>query len=104
MSEPIFFDGPEQFRAWLAEHHATESEVWVGKRFTPRKRSNWSTVNIANVGRLEREGLMHPAGRAAFAQRSEARSGIYAFERETPAAFTSEQEARLRRLRQFARG
>ena len=42
---------------------ATESEVWIGKRFTPRKRTpNWSNVNIANVERLEREGLMHPPG------------------------------------------
>lgn len=43
MSEPIFFDGPEEFRAWLAEHHATESEVWVGmfKKRTGRQRLSW---------------------------------------------------------------
>jgi len=28
--EPIFFESPEGFREWLSEHHATESEVFVG--------------------------------------------------------------------------
>jgi uncharacterized protein YdeI (YjbR/CyaY-like superfamily) len=26
----LFFDGPEDFRAWLEEHHQTESELWMG--------------------------------------------------------------------------
>jgi len=35
-------------------------------RFTPRRaRSNWSARNIARAERLEREGRMEPAGRAA---------------------------------------
>ena len=25
-----FFSGPEAFRDWLDEHHATETELWVG--------------------------------------------------------------------------
>jgi uncharacterized protein YdeI (YjbR/CyaY-like superfamily) len=25
-----FFESPAEFRAWLAEHHATASELWVG--------------------------------------------------------------------------
>jgi uncharacterized protein YdeI (YjbR/CyaY-like superfamily) len=34
--------------------------------FTPRKpRSSWSQSNRARVERLERDGLMHEAGRAA---------------------------------------
>ena len=50
-------------------------------RFTPRRRSSiWSAVNIARVGALEKEKRMRPAGRAAFAQRRENRSGIYAYE------------------------
>lgn len=28
--EPIFFPDAAAFRAWLEEHHATETEVWVG--------------------------------------------------------------------------
>ena len=26
----LFFDGPEDFRAWLEEHHATATELWMG--------------------------------------------------------------------------
>lgn len=26
----VFFDGPEDFRAWLEEHHATATELWMG--------------------------------------------------------------------------
>ena len=50
-------------------------------RFTPRKAGSvWSAVNIAKVDRLEQEGRMTAAGRAAFARRRENRSGIYAYE------------------------
>jgi uncharacterized protein YdeI (YjbR/CyaY-like superfamily) len=53
-------------------------------RFTPRKpRSIWSNVNLAKVTSLIAEGRMTPAGLAAYARRDPARSGIYAFERET---------------------
>jgi uncharacterized protein YdeI (YjbR/CyaY-like superfamily) len=51
------------------------------QRFTPRKpKSNWSAVNIRKVGELAARGLMTPAGRAAFARREEARSGVYSYE------------------------
>ena len=61
------------------------------QRFTPRrKRSNWSKVNIAKVAELERQGKMRPPGRAAFEARSEARTGVYSFERETPAELPRE--------------
>lgn len=50
-------------------------------RFSPRKpRSIWSRVNIAHVERLTKAGRMHPAGLAAFAARTNARSGVYSFE------------------------
>jgi uncharacterized protein YdeI (YjbR/CyaY-like superfamily) len=26
----LFFDGPEDFRAWLEEHHEQETELWMG--------------------------------------------------------------------------
>ncbi len=66
-------------------------------RFTPRKRgSNWSKVNIAKVAKLTEAGLMRPAGLAAFEARTEARSGIYAFEQDEPADLPPEFEERLR--------
>ncbi|MFI5836140.1 YdeI family protein [Micromonospora sp. NPDC051300] len=41
-----------------------EHSSWI--RFTPRRaRSSWSQRNVAHVARLEAEGRMRPAGRAA---------------------------------------
>lgn len=51
-------------------------------RFTPRQaRSVWNAVNIEKVAALRAEGLMTPAGEAAFALRSEARSLVHSYER-----------------------
>ncbi|WP_204163369.1 YdeI/OmpD-associated family protein [Nocardioides gilvus] len=53
------------------------------QRWTPRRRgSNWSKINVAHVERLLAEGRMHPAGVAAYEQRREDRTGVYAFEGE----------------------
>src|SRR5882724_4919434 len=50
-------------------------------RFTPRKRtSTWSSINIKLAQRLIEQGLMQPAGLAAFKARRENRSGIYSYE------------------------
>ena len=50
-------------------------------RFTPRRaRSVWSAVNVRRAQELMESGLMRPAGRAAFEQRAEERSGVYAYE------------------------
>ena len=101
-----FFKSATDFRKWLAKHHATADELWVGFhkkatgkpsltwpesvqqalcygwidsirgslgatryriRFTPRRPGSiWSAVNIRHVRRLQEEGLMRPAGLAAF--------------------------------------
>jgi uncharacterized protein YdeI (YjbR/CyaY-like superfamily) len=51
-------------------------------RFTPRRPgSHWSAVNIAKVEALQAAGRMTPAGLAAFAQRTEARSRRASYER-----------------------
>src|SRR3954463_8223344 len=43
---------------------ADQDTSWI--RFTPRRaRSSWSQRNVSHVARLEAEGLMQPAGRAA---------------------------------------
>jgi uncharacterized protein YdeI (YjbR/CyaY-like superfamily) len=116
----LFFDGPEQFRDWLATHHETAAELWMGlrkkhvqprgltweqavpealcygwidsvvqslgpdavrQRWTPRRPgSTWSTVNVALVARLEAEGRMRPAGRAAYERGRADRRGIYSYE------------------------
>lgn len=52
MSEPTptFFPTPADFRAWLAEHHATSDQLWVGyyKKATKRPSVTWEeTVDEA---------------------------------------------------------
>ena len=120
MTDPVYFATPADFRAWLAAHAATASELVVGFhkvatgrpslswpqavdealcvgwidgvrkridderyqiRFTPRRPGSiWSAVNVARVEALTREGRMQPAGLAAFARRTEARTGVYTHE------------------------
>ena len=134
--EPIFFETPAEFRAWLEEHHADEAELLVGFhkkgsgrpsmtwpesvdqalcfgwidgvrrgidehsytiRFTPRKaRSTWSVVNVKRAKELIEEGLMRPAGLAAFERRSEDRSGIYAYEQREEAKLDPAAEKEFR--------
>jgi uncharacterized protein YdeI (YjbR/CyaY-like superfamily) len=44
--EAIFFETPSELRAWLEEHHATASDVWVGfyKKGSGRRSLTWSEV------------------------------------------------------------
>ncbi|HUP55691.1 MAG TPA: YdeI/OmpD-associated family protein [Methylomirabilota bacterium] len=66
------------------------------QRFTPRRKgSTWSAINVAKVAELTKAGRMRPAGLAAFEARTAANTAIYSYERGA-AAFTPEQEARLR--------
>ncbi|MDQ2758090.1 MAG: YdeI/OmpD-associated family protein [Actinomycetota bacterium] len=116
----LFFDGPDDFRAWLEEHHERATGLWMGlrkkhvtdrgltwaqavpqalcygwidsqvqriddeavrQRWTPRKpTSTWSSVNLAFVEQLSAQGLMRPAGIAAWELRRAERSGIYSYE------------------------
>ncbi len=67
------------------------------QRFTPRKpKSNWSAVNIKKVAELTAQGLMMPAGLAAFALREEARSGVYSYENRHLAALDPARESAFR--------
>ena len=69
------------------------------QRFTPRRpRSNWSAVNIRKVEQLTAQGLMTPAGLAAFALRSETRSGVYSYENRHLSALDAEREADFRAI------
>lgn len=65
-------------------------------RFTPRRPgSHWSRVNTDLVARLEEEGRMTDAGRAAFAARREDRTARFSYE-QTEVAFDAGQEAVFR--------
>jgi uncharacterized protein YdeI (YjbR/CyaY-like superfamily) len=134
--KPVFFATSEEFRAWLDEHHADATELWVGYhkkgtgrpsmtwpesvdealcfgwidgvrksideesyaiRFTPRRaRSTWSAVNIRRVQELTDLGRIRPAGLKAFAERSEERSGVYAYEQREHAELGEEFEGLFR--------
>ena len=66
-------------------------------RFTPRNvRSTWSAVNIKRVAELTELGRMQPSGLQAFAQRSEAKSAIYAYEQRHTVEFEATDEAAFR--------
>jgi uncharacterized protein YdeI (YjbR/CyaY-like superfamily) len=131
-----FFATPADLRAWLAQHHDSEAELWVGfhkkasgrpsvtwpeavdqalcfgwidgvrkrldadsyvNRFTPRRRrSNWSAVNVRRMEQLIADGLVHPAGLAAFEARREQRSGVYSYENRHAARLEEAQERRFR--------
>jgi uncharacterized protein YdeI (YjbR/CyaY-like superfamily) len=66
-------------------------------RFTPRKpASTWSAVNIRRMAELTREGRVLPAGQAAFDRRSEAKSGIYAYEQSDKASLDEQSERQFR--------
>lgn len=66
-------------------------------RFTPRRTGSiWSAINVAKVAALTEQGLMTPAGLAAYARRRADRTGIYSFERVAPATLPEEYEATFR--------
>jgi uncharacterized protein YdeI (YjbR/CyaY-like superfamily) len=66
-------------------------------RFTPRKaRSTWSAVNIKRMKELVAEGLVAPAGLAAFERRADDRTAIYSYEQRKSARLEPDQERRLR--------
>jgi uncharacterized protein YdeI (YjbR/CyaY-like superfamily) len=63
------------------------------QRLTPRRKgSNWSAVNVANIERLRAEGRLRPAGEAAFAARTEAKTGVYSYEQRAEARLAAEEE------------
>jgi uncharacterized protein YdeI (YjbR/CyaY-like superfamily) len=65
-------------------------------RFTPRKpRSTWSAVNVKRMKELIGQGLVAPAGLAAFERRSDDRTAIYSYEQRRNAKLEPEQEQRL---------
>jgi len=68
---------------WIDSIRRKIDEESYSNRFTPRKKTSiWSAKNIANVERLQKEGLMTPAGMEAFEHRKDHLSKVYSFESE----------------------
>ncbi len=69
------------------------------QRLTPRRKGSvWSAINIRRFRELDAMGLVHPAGRAAFGRRDEARSRIYSYENRSR-GFDAAAEAEFRKHR-----
>lgn len=82
---------------WIdSVRHSHGEHVWA-QRITPRRKGSiWSAVNIKRFTELERLGLVHPSGRAAFERRDEARSRVYSYESRVR-GFDSPAEAEFRK-------
>jgi len=66
-------------------------------RFTPRKpRSVWSAINVRRATELSTQGLMQPAGLAAFQRRDGNRSEIYSYEQRTSAQLPAAYQKKFR--------
>ncbi|MGW8282678.1 MAG: YdeI/OmpD-associated family protein, partial [Gemmatimonadota bacterium] len=66
-------------------------------RFTPRRAGSvWSRRNVRRYEALEASGRIEPAGTAAYARRTEDRSGMYSFEQEVTPTLSGDYLARLR--------
>jgi uncharacterized protein YdeI (YjbR/CyaY-like superfamily) len=71
MADPIFFESPEAFRAWLQANHATASEVTVGlwRAHTGKPTVTWGqTIDQALCfGWID--GVRHPLGPDSYSIR-----------------------------------
>jgi uncharacterized protein YdeI (YjbR/CyaY-like superfamily) len=80
---------------WIDGIRRSQGEDAYTIRFTPRRKgSNWSAINISRVGELTKLKRMQPAGLAAFAHRTEAKSRVYTYEQKDIPNF----EPKLERL------
>lgn len=67
------------------------------QRVTPRRKgSNWSAVNVKRFAELDKDGLVHASGHAAFAAREDARTAIYSYENRSR-GLDKEMEAKFRK-------
>src|SRR2546422_5515472 len=66
---------------WIDSVRYSLTDDTSAQRLTPRRKGSiWSDINIRRFAELERQGLVHPSGRAAFVRRDEARSRMYSYE------------------------
>ncbi len=66
---------------WIDGIRRSIDEKSYNIRFTPRRRnSNWSSINIAKVEKLKKQGLMTPAGLAVYSNAQKLHSKRYSYE------------------------
>ncbi len=88
---------------WIDGVRRRVDELAYTIRFTPRKPTSiWSAINVRKIGELRAAGKLLPAGEAAFALRTDAKTGVYSFERDEVAVFSPAQAAQLAANRKAA--
>jgi uncharacterized protein YdeI (YjbR/CyaY-like superfamily) len=84
---------------WIDSVRYSLEDESSAQRVTPRRKGSiWSAVNIRRFQELEKLGLVHPRGRAAFDVRDEARSRVYSYENR-PRGLDADSEAVFRKHR-----
>ena len=82
---------------WIDGVRRSIDEESYSIRFTPRRPTSvWSAINIKKIAELTKQGVMRPAGVAAFEKRREDKSAIYTYENK-PKEFSAELEKIFRR-------
>lgn len=82
---------------WIDGIRKSIDEISYMIRFTPRRENSiWSEVNIKNVEKLIKQGLMQPAGFAIYNKRKDKNSGIYSFEQKVIIALSKEYEKKFK--------
>ncbi len=81
---------------WIDGIRKSIDDISYKIRFTPRKPGSvWSAVNIRKVEELTKNGLMQPAGIAAYDKRSVEKSKIYSYEQKN-ASLPEAYEAKIK--------
>jgi uncharacterized protein YdeI (YjbR/CyaY-like superfamily) len=79
---------------WIDGVRRRLDDVSYSVRFTPRRRGSiWSAVNIAKYQALQAQGRILPAGAQAFAQRTDGKTAIYAYEQAHTAQLAAQEQA-----------
>jgi uncharacterized protein YdeI (YjbR/CyaY-like superfamily) len=85
---------------WVDSVRHSIDEAGYTNRFTPRRPgSHWSARNIKRAEELIELGLMRPAGRRAFEERTEDRSATYSYEQRHLVTLDQDYERQFRRNR-----
>ena len=85
---------------WIDGIRKSAGELQYVIRFSRRRpRSIWSVRNIARVRELAKQGIMEPAGLAAFRQLGSERFAVYSYEQRRNARLSPALERRFRACR-----
>jgi uncharacterized protein YdeI (YjbR/CyaY-like superfamily) len=83
---------------WIDGVRRRVDDAAYSVRFTPRRRGSvWSAVNIAKYQALQAQGRITPEGAQAFAQRTDGKTAVYAYEQAHTAELLAQEQAAFER-------